>query len=91
MACVHRCDKVLAYTFCPDECVSCCSLEKGEEMAYRSSLAEHLDPAAARKERGAFFTPPQIASFLTSETILSRDDRVLEPSCGEAALACPGT
>ncbi len=53
-------------------------------MAYGSSLAEHLDSAAARKERGAFFTPPQIASFLTSETILSRDDRVLEPSCGEA-------
>lgn len=39
-----------------------------------------------RKARGAFFTPPEIANFLTSWAIRTRDDRVLEPSCGEAAF-----
>jgi adenine-specific DNA methylase len=39
-----------------------------------------------RKARGAFFTPPEIASFLVDWAIRHADDVVLEPSCGEAAF-----
>jgi adenine-specific DNA-methyltransferase len=48
------------------------------------SLAE--DPAEARKARGAFFTPEAICSFIAAWAIRSSEDRVLEPSCGEAAF-----
>jgi len=37
----------------------------------------------AIKARGAFYTPPAIANFLASWAIRSRDDRTLEPSCGD--------
>lgn len=37
----------------------------------------------AIKARGAFYTPPAIASFLAAWAIRSRDDRTLEPSCGD--------
>lgn len=43
----------------------------------------------AHKARGAFFTPPQISSFLTDWAIRSQCDRVLEPSCGDAAFLLP--
>jgi adenine-specific DNA-methyltransferase len=46
-------------------------------------MTETLD---VRKERGAFFTPPGLASFVTQWAVRSRTDRVLEPSCGEAAF-----
>lgn len=46
----------------------------------------NLDPLDARKARGAFFTPPQICRFLAAWAIRSSNDRVLEPSCGEAAF-----
>lgn len=39
-----------------------------------------------RKARGAFFTPPEIADFLARWAIRDNTDRVLEPSCGEAAF-----
>lgn len=52
-------------------------------MAYGSILEESTDPHEARKVRGAFFTPPKLASFLCSAAIRSVDDTVLEPSCGE--------
>lgn len=42
-----------------------------------------------RKARGAFFTPPAIAQFLVDWAVRERDDRVLEPSCGEAAFLLP--
>jgi adenine-specific DNA-methyltransferase len=45
-------------------------------------LAELQD----RKARGAFFTPPEIAHFLTKWAIRGKRDKVLEPSCGEAAF-----
>jgi adenine-specific DNA methylase len=41
---------------------------------------------ALRKARGAFFTPPEIASFLVEWAIQHADDAVLEPSCGEAVF-----
>lgn len=44
------------------------------------------DVHIARKERGAFFTPPAIADFLASWAIRSPSDAVLEPSCGEAVF-----
>lgn len=45
-----------------------------------------VDSAEVRKARGAFFTPPEITSFLASWAIRDGRDRVFEPSCGEAAF-----
>lgn len=45
-----------------------------------------MDTQALRKSRGAFFTPAEMTDFLSSWAIRSREDRVLEPSCGEAAF-----
>lgn len=42
------------------------------------------DTPALRKARGAFFTPAAVADFLARWAVRSPDDRVLEPSCGEA-------
>jgi adenine-specific DNA methylase len=47
------------------------------------------EPLALRKERGAFFTPPALAEFLVRWAVRSADERVLEPSCGEAAFLAP--
>jgi len=41
---------------------------------------------AVRKARGAFFTPPDISQFIVGWAVRSADDRVLEPSCGEASF-----
>lgn len=48
-----------------------------------------MDTEAARKARGAFFTPSRIAEFLTAWAVRTADDTVLEPSCGEAAFLLP--
>lgn len=50
------------------------------------SFLDPHDTPALRKERGAFFTPDQITSYLASWAIRSPDDRVLEPSAGDAAF-----
>ena len=39
-----------------------------------------------RKARGAFFTPAEVARFIAAWAIRTPADRVLEPSCGEAAF-----
>lgn len=52
-------------------------------MAYGSSLDVLSDSVCARKERGAFFTPPELASYLSEYAIRLSTDAVLEPSCGE--------
>jgi hypothetical protein len=44
------------------------------------------DTAARRKARGAFFTPELVARYVTRWAVRSPEDRVLEPSCGEAAF-----
>ena len=44
---------------------------------------------SAQKARGAFFTPPEISQFLVNWAIRSSNDRVLEPSCGDAAFLIP--
>jgi adenine-specific DNA-methyltransferase len=51
-----------------------------------SSAGLSFDPATARKARGAFFTPAGITQHLAEWAIRSVDDRVLEPSTGEAAF-----
>lgn len=49
-----------------------------------AAIAEARDTPVLRKARGAFFTPEPIARFITSWAIRSPEDRVLEPSCGDA-------
>ena len=44
------------------------------------------DTADLRKARGAFFTPPNVAQYVTRWALRTNADRVLEPSCGEAAF-----
>jgi type I restriction-modification system DNA methylase subunit len=39
-----------------------------------------------RKARGAYFTPAEVARFIAAWAIRCASDRVLEPSCGEAAF-----
>jgi adenine-specific DNA-methyltransferase len=48
--------------------------------------AHLIDTADLRKARGAFFTPEPLSRFITDWAIRSLEDRVLEPSCGEAAF-----
>lgn len=45
-----------------------------------------IDSRARRKERGAFFTPPALADFLSQWGVRDESDVVLEPSCGEAVF-----
>lgn len=45
-----------------------------------------LDTAELRKARGAFFTPEPLARYVTEWAVRSVADKVLEPSCGEAAF-----
>ena len=45
-----------------------------------------MDSKDARKARGAFFTPPEIARYLVRWAVRSPEDRVFEPSCGEASF-----
>jgi hypothetical protein len=44
------------------------------------------DVVTFRKARGAFFTPPEITRFIVDWAVRTRSDRVMEPSCGEAAF-----
>lgn len=41
---------------------------------------------AHRKARGAFFTPPAIAEFLSRWAVRTPNARVLDPTCGEAVF-----
>ncbi|WP_029212132.1 N-6 DNA methylase [Arsenicicoccus bolidensis] len=50
------------------------------------NAAEQIDTAALRKARGAFFTPPTVADYVARWAVRASTDRVLEPSCGEAAF-----
>ena len=44
------------------------------------------DTQQLRKARGAFFTPPELCRYMAEWAIRAPTDRVLEPSCGEAAF-----
>ncbi|MCA9773059.1 MAG: N-6 DNA methylase [Myxococcales bacterium] len=48
-----------------------------------------MDTAERRKARGAFFTPPDLTNFVVGWAVRGAEDRVLEPSCGEAAFLVP--
>lgn len=50
------------------------------------NITPMIDTAEARKARGAFFTPAELTDFAAEWAIRSREDRLLEPSCGEAAF-----
>ncbi len=56
----------------------------GKMMSVTLHARDPLDSAVLRKSRGAFFTPPQIASFVANWAVRSREDLVLEPSAGDA-------
>lgn len=45
-----------------------------------------LDDVELRKARGAFFTPPNLARYVSEWAVRRPTDRILEPSCGEAAF-----
>ena len=45
-----------------------------------------VDGAAARKARGAFFTPAALCRYVADWAVRTAGDHVLEPSCGEAAF-----
>lgn len=44
------------------------------------------DTPELRKARGAFFTPPALCRYVAEWAVREPADRVLEPSCGEAAF-----
>lgn len=44
------------------------------------------DTTARRKARGAYFTPAALCDYIVDWAVRSPADRVLEPSCGEAAF-----
>ncbi|WP_207844075.1 N-6 DNA methylase [Williamsia soli] len=44
------------------------------------------DSAHTRKARGAFFTPDDVTQFISTWAIASVNDKVLEPSAGDAAF-----
>jgi adenine-specific DNA methylase len=45
-----------------------------------------FDSDEAKKARGAFFTPGELAGYLATWAVRTARDRILEPSCGEASL-----
>jgi adenine-specific DNA-methyltransferase len=45
-----------------------------------------IDTPTLRKARGAFFTPEALTDFIASWALRAPENRVLEPSCGEAAF-----
>ena len=45
-----------------------------------------IDTPALRKARGAYFTPEGISRFISTWAIRRGDDRVMEPSAGDAAF-----
>lgn len=62
----------------------------GHSGTVATPSASHASPSS-RKARGAFFTPDPLARFLADWAISSPTDRVLEPSCGEAAFLLAAT
>jgi len=58
-------------------------------MGGQAEVRRSHDSPSLRKERGAFFTPPTIARFLVEWAVRGAADRVMEPSCGEAAFLVP--
>lgn len=53
---------------------------------YPDDMASQAQDLQARKDRGAFFTPPGIAEFLAAWAVRDPADRVLDPTCGESVF-----
>jgi adenine-specific DNA methylase len=49
-----------------------------------TGLTKAIDSAEQRKARGAFFTPKEITQFICDWAIRDEDDRIFEPSAGDA-------
>lgn len=60
-------------------------------VSVNSGARDPLDSAELRKSRGAFFTPPEIATFIVDWAVRSTDDKVLEPSAGDAEFLVHAT
>jgi len=61
-------------------------LSVDDERVTPVSGSEVADTPALRKARGAFFTPDEITHFISHWAIGGPEDRVLEPSAGDAAF-----
>lgn len=59
-------------------------LQKEVSVAFGSVLSIYEDTSMDRKKRGAFFTPPELASFISRWAVRTTSDFILEPACGEA-------
>lgn len=51
-----------------------------------SGEAHALAPRLSRKEAGAYFTPDAVAATLVRWAVRGRDDRLLDPSCGDGSF-----
>ncbi|HEX4058220.1 MAG TPA: N-6 DNA methylase [Galbitalea sp.] len=49
-------------------------------------MNSRVDTAPMRKTRGAFFTPLELAKFISDWAVRSSGDVVIEPSCGDAVF-----
>lgn len=59
-------------------------------MRSRAALASvPATQASERKARGAFFTPAPVAEFMVRWAVRSPFDRIMDPSCGDAAFLLP--
>ncbi|MDH6193874.1 hypothetical protein M2272_000495 [Mycobacterium frederiksbergense] len=56
-----------------------------------SAVPANGDSAETRKARGAFFTPAQITDYLAQWAVRSAEERILEPSAGDAAFLVAAT
>lgn len=56
------------------------------DLRQTARVTAPLDTAEVRKARGAFFTPEALSRYVTEWAVRTPEDRILEPSCGEAAF-----
>jgi tRNA1(Val) A37 N6-methylase TrmN6 len=49
-------------------------------------VSSSIDSAQSRKERGAFFTPPEIADFLAAWAVRDPSATIMDPTCGESVF-----
>jgi adenine-specific DNA-methyltransferase len=74
-------------TFCRVDPVGCA--RHGPQTDRAPRLQAITDTPELRKARGAFFTPPEVARYICDWAIRTSDDRIYEPSCGEADFLLP--
>src|SRR5438309_1952395 len=58
----------------------------GRLYSVTSMPAVQDDAVPTRKARGAFFTPKPLCKYVADWAVRTAGDRILEPSCGEAAF-----